>query len=194
MTVAAMAADARLDTFASQRTFRTLLDALSRPGLLHRLHLPSGVPAALMPALALADVDVTACVLTPSESPDWAAVLTLATGARIVPLEQADVVVALRPPTPDEIRALRRGRADAPELGALLALACGALGQGRTLLVLCGPGVPESRPLGIDGVEPAVFEALARANATYPAGVDTFLVAADGTVAGLPRSTNLEVV
>lgn len=196
MTTAAapqLAADARLDTFSSQRTFRSLLDALSRPGRLSRLHPPSGIPAALLPALALVDVDVTACVLTTSESADLGAVLATATGARLVPMEQADVVVALRPPTPDEIRSLRRGRADAPELGARLSVACTKVTGGDVQLILRGPGVPDLRTLDVGGLEPAVFDALVGVNRQFPTGIDTFLVADDGTVAGIPRSTNLEV-
>lgn len=193
MSVAELAADARLDTHASQRTFRTLLDALSRPGTQGRLHPPSGVPAALVPALALADVDVTVSVLSPGDGPDWGEVLRTATGARPVELEHADLVVALRRPTPDEVRSLRRGRTDAPELGARLSLAVRELGAGDVFLTLRGPGIPTVCELEVGGLEAPVFEALATANRRFPTGVDTFLVSDDCVVVGIPRSTTLEV-
>lgn len=191
--VAELAARARLDTHASQRTFRALLDALARPGRVGALELRAPVPPALLPALALADVDVTTCLLTRrGEDTDWQAVLTTATGAVAAELEEADIVVALRAPTPDEVRSLRRGRADAPELGACLTLAFRRLGAGLWL-GLRGPGVPGAERLLVEGLEPEVFEALAAANRRFPAGVDAFVVAEDGAVAGLPRSTDLTV-
>lgn len=192
-SLAELAADARLDAHASQRTFRAMLDALARPGRTGRLHPPSGVPAALVVALALADVDVTTHVLTGADELDWAEVLRAATGTRAVELEHADIVVALRPPTPDEIRSLRRGRPDAPELGARLSLAVESLGSGDVLLTMRGPGVPVVRELEVGGVDAPVLEAIAAVNRRFPAGIDTFLVAADGVIAGIPRSTDLEV-
>lgn len=192
MTVATLAADARLDVHASQRAFRALLDALARPGLPTLVDAPSGVPAALVPALALADVDLTVCVLG-GGNPRWEEVVSIATGARAVELEQADLVVALRAPTPDEVRSVRRGRADAPEQSAWLALGCEAIGRGPVQIELRGPGVPDARAVAVAGVPAEVFDALVGINRSFPAGVDTFLVAADGTVVGIPRSSSIEV-
>ncbi|WP_165977946.1 phosphonate C-P lyase system protein PhnH [Nonomuraea diastatica] len=61
------------------------------------------------------------------------------------------------------------------------------------VLVLRGPGVPGVRRVRVTGLPAGVFAALAEANADFPAGVDTFLVAQDGTIAGLPRSTRIEI-
>ncbi|MFC7583667.1 phosphonate C-P lyase system protein PhnH [Nonomuraea antimicrobica] len=63
----------------------------------------------------------------------------------------------------------------------------------ETVLTLSGPGVPGTRRLRVAGLHRDVFAALAAANAAFPAGIDTFLVARDGTVAGLPRSTRIEI-
>lgn len=191
--VAELAATARLDTHASQRCFRSLLDALARPGRVGSLDGPVGIPPALVPALALADVDVTTHVLTRrGDDVDWQGVLTTATGAVAAELEQAELVVALRPPTPDEVRSLRRGRADAPELGARLSLSCHRFGAG-VALGFRGPGVADVEHLVVEGLEPEVFEAVAAANRRFPAGIDTFLVTDDLAVAGIPRSTELTV-
>jgi alpha-D-ribose 1-methylphosphonate 5-triphosphate synthase subunit PhnH len=108
------------------------------------------------------------------------------------------MVVAVRPPSEDEVAALPRGDALHPELGARLILAVDGLstpeGAGTgTVLTLTGPGVPGYRRIRAAGPPPEVFRALAAVNSAFPAGVDTFLVAADGTVAGLPRSAHISI-
>lgn len=60
-----------------------------------------------------------------------------------------------------------------------------------TTVVLGGPGVDGSRRVSI-GLPAAELEALAEAQSTYPRGVDAYF-AADGRVAAIPRSSELEV-
>lgn len=199
-----------LDHHQSQRVFRVLLDALCRPGtVLPLVPGPTGVdgmPPALLVPLALAGVGVGLAVLAPPESPDWAHSLAAATGASVVTLEKAEMVVALRAPTPEEVRSLRRGSDESPELGARLVLACGRLDVSSTaadqdhevVLGIDGPGVAGSRRLGIEGLPVECFEALVLVNRRFPLGVDTLLVS-DGQpngcalVAGLPRSSRVRV-
>jgi alpha-D-ribose 1-methylphosphonate 5-triphosphate synthase subunit PhnH len=181
---------------ASQRVFRVLLDALSRPGTVGTL--PSDVlgveaPAALLVPLALADLEVSLAVLEPS-APGWVGGLATATGARPASVERADLVVGLRAPRPDEVRGLRRGTADRPDLGCRLVLACTALGaSGEVVCDLTGPGVEGTVELGVSGLPVETVEAIVAVNRRFPLGVDTFLVAADGRVAGLPRSTQVRI-
>ncbi|MEO3869881.1 phosphonate C-P lyase system protein PhnH [Nonomuraea sp. B12E4] len=193
----------------AQDDFRALLNVLSRPGLLDAVHRGNG-PAALAVAAGLADVEVPTAVLTEPGEEHWARALHLATSAPAAPPETARMVVALRPPAAAEIAALTRGDALHPEFGTRLIAAVTALaadpGDRRdggsavpgaegpeVVLALSGPGVPGTRRIRVTGLDRAVFGALAEANADFPAGIDTFLVAADGTVAGLPRSTRIEI-
>jgi alpha-D-ribose 1-methylphosphonate 5-triphosphate synthase subunit PhnH len=191
-----------LDHTDSQATFRVLLDALSRPGSVHRL--PDGVvdvdvPAAVLVPLALADLEVDLAVLEPA-GPDWAAALAEATGARSAAPERADLVLALRPPRPDEIRGLRRGTPDRPDLACRLVLACDHLDAGgagtpgsAVQLDLTGPGVDGHAALTVAGVPVETLEALVAVNRRFPLGVDTYVVDTDGRVAGLPRSTAVRI-
>jgi alpha-D-ribose 1-methylphosphonate 5-triphosphate synthase subunit PhnH len=153
------------------------------------------VPPAAVVAGGLADVDVALAVLTDTPADPGPAALYAATGASQAPPATAHLVVALRTPTPAEILALARGDALHPEFGCRLIIAVEALGaaQSPVTLRLQGPGVDGESELGITGVPAGVFEALVAANAEFPAGVDTFLVAADGKVAGLPRSTRIQI-
>ncbi|MFI0356144.1 phosphonate C-P lyase system protein PhnH [Actinomadura sp. 9N407] len=178
----------------ARRDFRSLLDVLARPGLTARLVPSPDVPAATVPAACLADVEVPLAVIG---GEDWARALALATGAPAADPENARMVLALRPLTPAEIAALPRGDALHPELGCRLVQAVDGLSEGPdaggVVLTLNGPGVPGERRLTVKGMPAESFHALAEANAAFPAGTDTFLVAPDGTVAGLPRSVRMTI-
>ena len=201
-------AEARLDAPVSLAVFRTALAAMSRPGRVEQLPetAPASVPAALLVPLALADLEVAVAVLDhPSDrrlgGGAWAELLRAATGARLVgEVAAADLVVANRAPTPYEISTLRTGNAFAPENGAWLVLACAALRpcdhephDGGVQLRLTGPGSASGRTVCVEGLDPAVFAALRETNRSFPAGVDTWLVADDGSVIAVPRSAHVEV-
>ncbi|CAN5869178.1 hypothetical protein BH24ACT3_BH24ACT3_08360 [soil metagenome] len=209
-----LVARAHLSGADSQRVFRVLLDTLARPG--RPRPFPRAVsdhlPAVLLPVLALADVEVTAAVLD-HDGGRWAETVRGATGARLGAVPRAALVTAVRPVAPHEVMALELGRADAPERGARLVLACRTIqaaagadppslradrSSGRpagphVTVVVRGPGVPTERRVLVTGLDPEVFEALAEVNRGFPAGVDTWLVADDGTVTGLPRSSSVSV-
>jgi alpha-D-ribose 1-methylphosphonate 5-triphosphate synthase subunit PhnH len=182
----------------AQADFRALLNVLSRPGVLDAVGRGDG-PAVLAVAAGLADVEVPTAVLTAPGDEHWERALHLGTSAPPAPPHEARMVVALRPPTAAEIATLTKGDALHPEFGTRLLIAVEGLSQaagnvpGEVVLTLSGPGVPGTRRLRVSGLARAVFEALVEANADFPAGIDTFLVTPDGTVAGLPRSTRVEI-
>lgn len=201
-----LVAAARLDPFESQAVFRTMLDCLARPGSLRcfPVSVVSRRPAVLLPVLSLADVDVTAATIeSVYSSGNWADVVKAATGVRIVEIETANFVVAIDPIRAEVIAQLSRGTALAPERGARLSVACRSIvnddrrRNSRSADVsfsIEGPGVAGTQTLALVGVGPAEIEALATANADGPAGIDTWFVADDGTVAALPRSSRLRIL
>lgn len=191
MSVARAVESVRRTPELAQRDFRTLIDVLARPGVVGQLEVRPPAPAATIPVAGLADLEVSLAVL--SSDTEWRRVVELVTAARPAALEQARMVLALRPITPDEIALLSKGDPLAPELGARLVQAVDALGEaGEVSLSLRGPGVPGTRRLAVRGLPVPVFDALSEANQAFPAGIDTFLVAADGKVAGLPRSVRID--
>lgn len=197
---AAAGADVRAVTRGpgeTQRDFRVLVGVLARPGTVERLDAPAGAPAATVPVAGLADVEVPLAVWARPGDERWAAALYAATGAPYAEPEAARMVLALRPPVPDELRALSRGDALEPELGTRLVIAVTALRTAPepadVTLTLRGPGVQDTATLAVAGLDADVFSTLHEINDDYPAGVDTFLVAADGAVAGLPRTTRIEM-
>ncbi|MEU6657621.1 phosphonate C-P lyase system protein PhnH [Streptomyces sp. NPDC046821] len=181
---------------ASQRDFGVLLDVLARPGRVRSLEVPEGTPAAAVAACGLLDVEVRTHVLTGPGDTEWGAALHSATSAPRAELPFARTVVALRPVTAGDIATLAVGTPIAPEDGARLFASVDALdgdGPHDVDLLLSGPGVPDGteRRLRVRGLEPAVLDALARANSAFPCGVDVFLVAPDGRIAGLPRTARV---
>lgn len=188
-----------LPTAVSRQVFRAVLDALARPGRPARLPVApgSGVarrpPAALLPILALADLGTGIHVLDHPDAPtSWVDALATATSAPVVTLERARLVGALRPITPAEVGALSRGTALAPEEAALLTVAVTDLTGGPARWVLSGPGVPGRRAISPSGVPAGFLAARAAAVHRYPTGTDVLLVAPDGGLLGLPRSTSIE--
>lgn len=199
---------APLSVAHSQQVFRAVMDALARPGTVHRL--PGGVaaPSALLPLLALADLGTPACVL--ADAGEWADVVRAMTSAPAAVLAQAQLVAALRPVTGDELASLRTGTAEAPENGALACLsvaglrplpdgagACGASGDGAGAtggrrLRLSGPGIPGTRNLLVTGLPPGFVAVRRELTSGFPAGADLLLVSSDGDLAGLPRTTLID--
>lgn len=199
----------RLQGAVSTEVFRRLLDAATAPGstviLPHAVTPPGLHPATLLP-LVLADLDTRIAVddLGPDDDPVPA--ILASTGARLVPLEAAEIVVVHRPRAED-LRRCRTGSATRPEQGAKVALGVDHLAEVAStpaavdhpppsaIVVKCtGPGVPGSRLLAVGGLDPAVVGALGELNAAFPAGIDCWLFDPDGRVAALLRTTRLEVV
>ncbi|MEJ7801643.1 MAG: phosphonate C-P lyase system protein PhnH [Ilumatobacter sp.] len=196
---------ARLGADASQRTFRLLLDAFSRPGRivdLSALAAHHGVEPVLLPVLALADLDTTVAVIDePDRGVAFAEIVARSTNAPITRgLDDADLVLASGTVTAAQIALLRCGDAWAPECGARLALRCTRLDDtdrvpvGGIRLRVSGPGASSGRTVAVDGVAADVFDALQLANAEHPAGVDTWLIDGGGRCVGVPRSSSIEIM
>lgn len=200
-TESELMAHARLGGRRSLAVFRAVLDATARPGKLVELPWAGGpgVPSVVVPALALADLDVAVATLEVAQhvATSWASRLRTLTGCRVVAAAKADMVVALRPPDVDEIGTMRTGRADRPELGARLIISCTSLAEGRgpgVVVDVRGPGASHGRTVTVGGVDVAVFTALGHANRQFPAGLDSWFVTAGGQMVAIPRSTRMAII
>jgi alpha-D-ribose 1-methylphosphonate 5-triphosphate synthase subunit PhnH len=200
----------RIDGATSQGVFDTLLRTLAEPGrILHFGDEVLDMPAVALGPLALADVDVTVAVL--GDGAELAGDISRTTGARIVAAGDADLVIADpallgRPVGVADLDGLTIGSPLAPEDACRLFVAVEALHgidpgdagtvatpKERTRLRLSGPGIAGHRHIGIDGLGADVLARLGRASGTFPTGIDAWLVAPDGAVVGLPRSTFVEL-
>lgn len=177
----------------AQAAFRTLMDALARPGRIGRLASGLAPPAPLTPELA-----AVALTLTDSDTPVWidaalaanpavAAFLRFHTGAPIVadPGAAAFALIA-EPDACPPFAAFAQGTPDYPDGSATLVLALDRLSEDGPAFE--GPGIRgcvrlDAAPLPADWPR-----RLAANHATFPLGLDLVLTA-PGVVAGLPRSS-----
>jgi alpha-D-ribose 1-methylphosphonate 5-triphosphate synthase subunit PhnH len=186
-------ADPPLD---SQRIFRSVLEALSRPGRIVDMPVEIQAPVPLHPAtaavsLTLLDFDTPLWLDEASARPEVVEWLKFHCG---VPLASepgaaqfAVVAEAERMPGLDAFDA---GTAEHPERSATVIVQVQALigGTGRRLT---GPGIAGEVRLDVAGV-PATFWAWASDNhARFPRGIDVVL-SAGRVLAALPRSTRVE--
>ena len=177
----------------SQGVFRTVMDALARPGLVRSLVSDLTPPAPLTPelaaiALTLADAD-TPLWLDESLSrvPEIAEFLRFHTGAPIAAAPTGATFALLADPRHcPPFRDFAQGTPDYPDVSATLILALDRL-SGDGGLGFDGPGIRGRAHLDA-GPLPADWPERLQANHSgFPQGIDLLFVA-PGLVAGLPRS------
>ena len=195
-TVAELPAGFADKVLSAQSTFRSVMDAMARPGSVQRIASTVGTPAAMMRgtaaiALTLFDHD-TPVWLDPlmSEMPDAKRWLKFHTGAPVV-AESSICSFALigdaRALPPLDCFAF--GSNEYPDRSTTLILQVENLAHGPSF-ELRGPGIDGTAVLRA-AVQPAdVFARLAVNVALFPRGVDVVLVADDAIVA-IPRTTRL---
>lgn len=192
----------------AQATFRSIMDALARPGSLHPLPVgavPRDCPAAVTPLLALCDLMSPITALTCPDpararrTEELIGAIGRVTGAPIVGPEDARFALALDD-DPD-LSDLTVGSNWSPEYGATLCQRVQSLstqtpgGPEAQTWRLSGPGVrPDSdTTVSVRGLTDRWVAARAALTAHYPRGIDCLLVSDDGLVLGLPRTTTIEV-
>jgi alpha-D-ribose 1-methylphosphonate 5-triphosphate synthase subunit PhnH len=195
-TVAELPAGFADKVLSAQATFRSVMDAMARPGSVQRVSAVSGAPAAMMRgtaaiALTLFDHD-TPLWLDPqmSGTSDVAKWLKFHTGAPVI-ADPSICSFALI----GEARALPAldrfafGSNEYPDRSTTLVLQVESLTRGPTL-ELRGPGIDGTAVVQA-AVQPAdLFERLAINAALFPRGIDVVLVHDDAIVA-VPRTTRL---
>ncbi|MGH3983744.1 MAG: phosphonate C-P lyase system protein PhnH [Pseudonocardiaceae bacterium] len=191
MTTSTAPLRADLDPADAQRVFRAVLAALSRPGTVHAMphHCVQTLPAAMLPILALADLETGVCVLGAKN--DWPTLVCTATSAPAVPLAQARLVAALDGLGTEQLLSVHRGSAEAPEAGALVSVAVPDVRPPGPTLRLSGPGVDGCLDVA-PVLTPDLVTARDEAVTDFPSGVDLLLVAPNGRLIAIPRSVRIE--
>jgi alpha-D-ribose 1-methylphosphonate 5-triphosphate synthase subunit PhnH len=195
-TVAELPAGFADKVLSAQSTFRSVMDAMARPGSVQRIVAAAGTPAAMMRgtaaiALTLFDHD-TPVWLDPlmSETSDVAKWLKFHTSAPVVGDSSicsfAVIGDAAALPALDRFSF---GSNEYPDRSTTLILQVESLTQGPSL-ELCGPGIDGAAVLQAAIQPPDLFERLAINAALFPRGIDVVLVADDAIVA-IPRTTRL---
>jgi len=180
---------------ATQTTFRTVMDAMARPGSVRRL---AGIaaPTPLSPTAA-----AIALTLVDYETPFWldaplaaasevARFISFHTGARLTtdPAAAAFAFVAA-PFTMPPFATFAQGSAEYPDRSTTLVLQVTHLAESDGM-TLRGPGIAGTRRLAASPLPADFLAQLAENRAQFPRGIDILLVANDA-VAGLPRSLHV---
>ncbi len=174
----------------SQAVFRALMDAMARPGRVHRVAGPEATPAPLNRAtasvlLTLADAETPLWLDEPASAAwDW---VIFHCGASRAPLGAAQFAVAL---AAVDWATLNRGTDEEPEQSATLILQVGGLEAGAGLR-LSGPGLAGTARLHVDGLPDGFLGWWPTNRRMFPRGVDVILCAGDALTA-LPRTVTIE--
>ena len=183
-------------TLDSQRIFRGLLEAVSRPGRIVDVAGAVEGPAPLHPAaaavcLTLLDFETPLWLDGAAARPDVLEWLRFHCGAPVVVRpEAARFALVADPSAMPALQAFDAGTAEYPDRAATVIVQARALlgGVGRRL---AGPGIEREARLDVDGVPEAFWIWLRDNHAAFPRGVDTVLTAGR-MIAALPRTTRVE--
>lgn len=179
--------------FAAQSTFRKVMDAMARPGLIQTIAPTAGAPAPLSSAAA-----AVALTLFDHDTPIWRDAsfatdavtrwLRFNTGCPIV-ADQAEAAFALVGDMASlpVLESFAQGTQDYPDRSTTLILQLASLKDGEAL-TLSGPGIRGTTRFYPVGLPKDVVEQLAGNRTLFPRGVDLVLVAGDA-LAALPRTT-----
>jgi alpha-D-ribose 1-methylphosphonate 5-triphosphate synthase subunit PhnH len=195
-TVAELSAGFSDKVLSAQSTFRSVMDAMARPGSIQRIASASGTPVAMMHgtaaiALTLFDHD-TPIWLDPrmSATADVAKWLKFHTSAPVI----ADPSIAgfALVGDPENLPALDRfafGSNEYPDRSTTLILQVESLTEGP-VVELQGPGIDGTAALRASIQPQDLFERLAINAALFPRGIDVVL-GHDDSIVAIPRTTRL---
>jgi alpha-D-ribose 1-methylphosphonate 5-triphosphate synthase subunit PhnH len=181
---------------SAQSTFRSVMDAMARPGSVQRVAAKTGVPAAMMRgtaaiALTLFDHDtpiwLDSRMAATSDTAKW---LKFHTSAPVI--ADSSICSFALIGDPRNLASLDRfafGSNEYPDRSTTLILQVESLTQGPAF-ELRGPGIDGVAVLRVAIQPPDLFERLTINATLFPRGIDVVLVHDDAIVA-LPRTTRL---
>lgn len=184
----------------TQAAYRTVLDAMSRPGQVvslareaRKINLPGiAGPAALVLMRMLLDPEVGFCVVGLDHSQIESRISQL-TGSFPVSLDQADFIFVLEKASEEERRqavlAAKIGSLTDPHLSATLVLELPLIGDGGELWI-AGPGVAGQSRWPLNRAA-SYLDERNRKIEEFPLGVDLLFVDRSHQLVALPRTSRL---
>ena len=179
----------------SQACFRSILKAMSEPGLIETLtiesHAPEGIePASWALALTLFDADTRLWL-----SPSLATFDAISSNLRfhcqaniVTSSEDADFALCSASDIP-ALDQLNWGSPEYPDQSTTLIIQTSAISS-EPQWQLSGPGIPDQRPLCIAGLTKQFQQELIASRRHFPRGIDCIFTC-NNQLAALPRSTRL---
>jgi len=180
--------------FDSQRSFRNILDAMSRPGSIQTISVDLVPPAPLhtaTAAIALTLLDFETHIWTDfPETSEAAHYLRFHCGCKWENKAAAQFAVITRPERLPELDLFYLGYEDSPGKSATLVIQVGELLPGGDK-VFRGPGIAGEERVGISGLAEGFWDFWSHNHRLYPLGVDV-IFAAGRKCLGLPRTTEVD--
>lgn len=183
--------------FQSGAVFRTVLDAMARPGLIQNCPVlpdaPDGLdPVAFAVILTLCDPGSPVWLAPACDSPAARSNIAFHTGAPVVEEPGAAHFAVLDIAEAETALAgLSVGTPEYPDRSATAIVLTPALSKDGGA-ALSGPGVDGHTRLSVVDGDAGFWAALARKNTQFPLGIDVIL-AGPGRLAAIPRSSKTEV-
>jgi alpha-D-ribose 1-methylphosphonate 5-triphosphate synthase subunit PhnH len=188
----------------AQADFRSLLDALARPGTIKALGQSALVPpprlnvSSAFVGFALLDAGVGFHLVNMSDAE--ATYLAANTGASPAALEEAAFVFTDGHEPSSTLEGINCGSLTYPDTSATIVIQVDALSPepqpGGLMLTLEGPGIDGRAQASLRGLNPDLLLALAARNAEFPLGIDALVTCDDGRggrprVLGVPRTSRV---
>lgn len=194
-TIAELPAGFADKVLSAQSTFRSVMDAMARPGRVQHIHASSGVPAPMMPgtaaiALTLFDQDTPVWLdQRMSETSDVAKWIRFHASAPVIKDSSVcSFALVSNVSTLPPFDRFAFGTNEYPDRSTTLIVQVESLTEGPAI-ELRGPGIDGAAMLNA-AIGADVVDALAINVALFPRGIDVVLVAGDAIVA-IPRTTRL---
>lgn len=196
------------EVFIMQKTFRVLLDGMSRPGKIYALgehyfmNCPDGFNPYILSILkTLGDNNVLFC-LCGFESNTFKKYIQINTGMECSDLSRADYAVVDGKVFVSCLELLNNGTLEFPENNATVIIetenllgACTERDQlDCTQIALKGPGIKDTAILTIKGFDKRYIESIMEINSVFPLGIDIIFLDKAGRIACMPRTSVAEVV
>lgn len=182
----------------SQTQYRMILDAMSKPGVIHTLSSQITPPAPMLPASAIvgmvlmnSDVTFFQCF----DSLDVENYFIINTAASPSPVDEADFIfMSGLSPNGESIDLAKPGFPEYPEHGAFIVIDTMEISEAPSdigvKLNLKGPGVKGEKEVYIVGLSTLLLDSILDKNQEYPLGVDTILTDKNGHILCIPRSNS----
>ena len=182
--------------FQTQRLFRSVMDAMARPGTIHSLKTDACPPLPMLPLTAallatLADADTPLWLesrfIKQASMMGW---LTFHIGApfAVEPAEAAFAVLAGGKEM-SSLDVFAKGLQDYPDRSATLVIQVEHLSNNSDW-ILSGPGIKEAQPFAVSDLSPLFVSQWQENHHLFPRGVDVIFVSPEA-IACLPRTTTI---
>ncbi len=180
----------------TQKVYRTLLQAMARPGEIYSLPTSPGANGLMLVIITLLDGEVSFHVIG-DDIQKLTHDIYVETGSKVEDIEKADFIIITSGCSKGLLLSAKRGTLLRPDLSATIIYSVNTLSRGNcagVYISLQGPGIKDKVFLCVEGIKKEEFYYLKEANSEYPLGVDSIFIDKDNNIVCIPRSSKLEVV